>query len=564
MLKTLRKKQKGSVLLLTFFLLIILALLGSGFVSLLPMEMRSAQKDRAVMQGGYGAKSALEKVMNEFTDQKPYTAIATGTASSVDMGNGWSYRVDTVTLIDPDVYRVATSASLNNVVKRRSEAIIDNGAGHHAIKFLSTTINGNAKNSLPAGVTIDGDVLVMGTATINNAGFTYNTGNPAPFRGTIFQTEPSTTAYTSGNSVGRKGEEYTVAGNKPDDANGRPYSDIYANGQDAIQPYPFGVQQEQLYLSSQTETRLLSKVFNVPSGQVSGKVSAAPAGVSVASTGAAMTGGIYFKSSGNQANEFTVKFNVDVPGPLVNGKPTAAKVATTTVTQKSGNGNNGTTTTTKITTVRKGSTLGVLVPVPQPTDTIIIQQGLSAPQILTTDIDAGHVMYIEGDVKEMSGTYSGNRTIGISNDTQITGELLKDDTIRGEKSSPASKTALGIIGTVSTGPNNVGTDFILANNTRPADDTYYMYAYLTGLDDNDTNSKMFKDSTIPNGTSIAMMGSIALQITTANGQTNKTLAFLNEGFSTIVADESTEPFAFNGLNIFIPRLRSYVDVPVGE
>ena len=60
-----RKKRRGSILLLVLFLLIILAMMGSAFSILLPVEMQNAKRDRANIQTAYAADAGILWVMDQ-------------------------------------------------------------------------------------------------------------------------------------------------------------------------------------------------------------------------------------------------------------------------------------------------------------------------------------------------------------------------------------------------------------------------------------------------------------------------------------------------------------------
>ena len=80
----------------------------------------------------------------------------------------------------------------------------------------------------------------------------------------------------------------------------------------------------------------------------------------------------------------------------------------------------------------------------------------------------------------------------------------------------------------------------------------------------DGNSKMFSNNQhpdLPNGTTLSLIGSFVYAPTTP-GQINTTMRFV-ETWKQVILDNS-RPIAFPGKSSFVPRLRSYVDIPVGD
>ena len=89
-----RPRQRGSILMLTFFILTFLSLLGTGFMYLLPVEMRNAHQDRALVQAGFGADAALRTVMDDLYHDVSWRDIQTGVP--VTLSGGWKYQVDKI------------------------------------------------------------------------------------------------------------------------------------------------------------------------------------------------------------------------------------------------------------------------------------------------------------------------------------------------------------------------------------------------------------------------------------------------------------------------------------
>lgn len=533
------RKSRGSVLLLTFFLLIILAILGTGFVALLPVELRSAQRDRSVVQSTYGADAAVLSVMNDLYAGVKADQIVVGTQTT--MANGWTYSVEEVEKMGLELFRVTTSSSLHGKVQRRAVAIIDDGSGTEAVKNTANVVDGDSVGAWPATVPIKGDILWMGTWNVDNAGYNMNNAGNPPFQGTIFQTKQNGSAlrqesYTSGNPTAAQ------------------YPNLYSSGMAAIQP-SYQLSEDDLLNSTDSQKDMLGYVFGTTDGNAAlAAASAVPASsVKVTKSGTAMTGGIYINddngnvnSNGPSANKR--RFKVEFTAP-------SAGIGRMMVTRDDG------AMSVEIVTIEAGAPLpmGIAGASTSTQDRIFVKSGATT-ELLTTDIDAGHVVYIDGEITGMKGTFRGNRTIASTGDVAISGELLKADTPRGQEPTSASKDTLGIVGTVKAPNNSVGTNIKIPNGSVPTDNTYYLYCYLTGLDGNDTNNKLFKESSIPNGTKVHLMGS--LQFAPSNGGLmGHTMGFVKGAFKQVTVDP-LRPFGFPGAGRFVPRLRAYVDIPV--
>ena len=553
-LKRFRKDSRGSVLLLTFFLLIILAMLGTGFLALVPVEMRSAQKDRSALQSAYGADAGVQSAMNSLNDVLNDGNAATDcedipTGAAVEMANGWSYMIEDVEEIGEEQFRITATGSLRNVVQRRVVALVDDGSGESAVAMKGvTTVNGTSPgDGWPTSVPVKGDILWMGTFLCNNQGFNMNNLSNPPFQGTIFQTQQ--------NGDGLRDEDYS--GTNPTAGQ---YPSLYTQGLGAVQPAP-AMSAEELLTSQQTQQTLLKQVFNDTSGtNAVSRANAVPTTTSyyVEKASGSMTGGIYINDGGGNVNNSVARnFVVRFSAPPV----TPAGTGLTTITRGDGR-------VTRITTIKANTAVpgfsGITgAPATLNEDRIAIASGTmvggnfvpTQTDILKSDIDAGHVMYIDGKVTSMQGTYTGNRTIGVMNDTVIDGELLKSDTARGAEPTNASRDALGIVGTITAPNNSVGTNIKITNpGTYPApvDKTYYIYAYLTGLDGNDVNGKLFKDASIPATHKVHLMGSLQIAPTN-NGQMNHTLDFVKSSFKQVTID-NLRPFGFPGANRFVAQL----------
>ena len=540
-----RKKQSGSVILLTVFLLIILSLIGTAFIALLPVEMRSAQHERIALQSNLGAEAGIQSVMVDLREGVAYDDIPTGV--EVSLGDNWSYTVERVERLGKELYRVTSVGLYRGKVQRRAVAMIDDASGTPAIKNTSATVDGRSVGAWPATIPVKGDVLWMGTWTLDNSSpFNMNQAGNPPIQGTVYHTQPDTS------SSALRQERYT-SGN-PSAAQ---YPNIYSRSLNAIKPAP-RLAEGDLLNSTSSQEKLLQRVFDLSDGPSS--VTAANAvtnSVKVTASGGRLTGGIFINdnngnqnSNNNPGRKFDVRFTAPSPG-----------IGVTTFERQDG-------VKTTITTIKAGAPLpvGVAGPSVSSSDRISVISNGSPPttELLETDITTGHVIYVDGEVASMQGTYRGAQTIAVKQDVAITGELLKADTPRGEEPTAASGDSLGIAGTLKAPNNSVGTNIKITNQTypRPADNTYYVYAYLTGLDGNDTNNKLFKDSAIPSGTKIHLMGS--LQLAPSNsGLMGQTMDFIESAFKQVTVDP-VQPPEWLGTDGFIPRVRAYVDVPVSH
>ena len=87
-MKISRKKQnkRGSVLLLTFFIIVLLSLLGTGFLALLPVEMKNARSERTIVQTSFAADAAVQLAMNSLADNPDPDLVPRDLRS---LGEGW-------------------------------------------------------------------------------------------------------------------------------------------------------------------------------------------------------------------------------------------------------------------------------------------------------------------------------------------------------------------------------------------------------------------------------------------------------------------------------------------
>ena len=598
------KRRRGSVLLLTFFILILLALLGTGFLFLIPVEMRNAQNDRNVVQSGYGADAGVRLAMNEL---QVGTLPANISTSPQSMGGGWQFKIDKVESLGNEEFKVTTSGILRGKVKRRAVAIIDDGSGEYAISFNSNGVNNtqtiNNNGAWPVSVPIKGDVFVQGTWFVNDQGFDLTTPNTnQPFQGTIFQSDPSGSAL--------KGEKYL--GTAPTDAS--QYATLYSNGMDAVQPFnTSSLSDKDLFIQDTVRDNILGAVFGVdPSNAVTARNTAGiVGGVNVPMNGTTMAGGVYIEPA--SGTDFDIAFSVDANGngvtTVTNGtkqyrmtfiteggtyggqavSDTTDKLyveelaggGTTTTSGGNGNGSGGgngsgssgggsgsggkgggknssSGSTTSGTTT--GGTTSTTTGGGTSTTT---GGGTTTGTFYSGDFSNGNVVYVNGSIESIAGTHKGNQTFAANDGITVTGELLKSDTPRGQEPGPTSKDALGLVACVEAGNSSPGMSVDM-QGALPSDNEYYVYAYVTALSKTDGNAKMFSNNQhpdLPNGTTLKLIGSMAWAPTTP-GQINTAMNFISTWDSVIL--DKARPVWFPGKNSFVPRIRAYVDIPVAE
>lgn len=523
------RSRQGSILLFTLFILVLLSLLGTGFLFLIPVEMRNAQHDRAIVQAGYGADAALRVVLDKLYYDTPWQAIASEPPEVIT--GEWKYAVEKIEEIEEGTYRVTTVGLLRNKVKRRAVAIVDDGAGKFALRFASSNLNGtqqvNSEGAWPVTVPIRGDVFIQGTWYVDNTGLDLDApNNDRPFKGVIFQTDA-----TGG---GLRGEQYE--GTTPTSPS--QYASMYDWGIDAIQPYDKSRLTEQdLFIRDDVNTNLLEYTFGVSGqaqltqakNQVSGAVH-----VPDANGDGVMDGGVFIPSDAD-----AVTYSYD---------PTLG-IGTTEI-------DNG----AQVITLR--SRKGTFSDTPETPDSLEVSvSGQSTSQTYRFNSNEGIVTYVDGEVFSVSGTYTGSQTLAAARAITITGELLKSDTPRGEEPDESTDT-LGLIACVDGGSNDYGMSVDM--KSIPPDNHYYVYAHITALSHNDQSAKMFSRSQhpeLPLGTTFTLFGSLAWAPTTA-GQINTSIDFI-ESWEEVVLD-SHRPLGFPGGGKYIPRVRSYVDIPVGS
>ncbi|MCA9778384.1 MAG: hypothetical protein KC800_16770, partial [Candidatus Eremiobacteraeota bacterium] len=263
-----RKTRRGSILLLVLFLLIVLAMMGSAFSILLPVEMQNAKRDRANIQTAYAADAGVLWVMDKLDTDPTLRAEdnwKTLEGQTQVFDKEWEWNIASVDRLNGvEAYRVVSEGIRvrggKRDVLRRAVAIIDNGLTSEEAAFLTTTATlGNGSSPMganpntywPGNVPINGDVIVVGTWSVDNGLTDYNNGTT--FNGTIYQTE--------GAGGGLLRENY-LSGN----LTAAQYDQVYANGLDAVQTIDVNELSENVFLGNDAaRTRMQEVLFSTTS-----------------------------------------------------------------------------------------------------------------------------------------------------------------------------------------------------------------------------------------------------------------------------------------------------------
>ena len=74
---------------------------------LIPVEMRNAQEDREILQGGLGADAALKVALDKLYHDVPYQEIAM--ADPAELSGGWSYQIEDIEEIEEGTHTRAAA-----------------------------------------------------------------------------------------------------------------------------------------------------------------------------------------------------------------------------------------------------------------------------------------------------------------------------------------------------------------------------------------------------------------------------------------------------------------------
>ena len=551
-------------------------MMGSAFSILLPVEMQNAKRDRANIQTAYAADAGVLWVMDQL-DTDPTLRVEdnwkTLEGQTQVFDKEWEWNIASVDRLNGvEAYRVVSEGIRvrggKRDVLRRAVAVIDNGLTSEEAAFLTTTATlGNGSSPMganpntywPGNVPINGDVIVIGTWSVDNGLTDYNNGTT--FNGTIYQTE--------GAGGGLLRENY-LSGN----LTAAQYDQVYANGLDAVQTIDVNELSENVFLGNDAaRTRMQEVLFSTTSktavdtmhattGSNTGihiplNADGVPNGGLVVNDGGTNHRVVFSENNGNSIMTYTNVNAVNSINTIQASNPSTLSNVSNTSTGNS----------FKVIHVYDGSSYGSTGE-----DRLVI---LSANNTVLynqpADFSAGTVVYNHGQM-EVEGTFTGKKTIAASQGVTITGELLKAGIERGKSSQEMladtnvpqdqkdliSNSLLGLVANVDAGNSSDGFIFDLRNANSP-DNNIYIHASMMGLAKTDVNTKMFGHNAHHNaaGYDIHTYGQIASGPTNS-GQFKKELEAIAANFGSITMDELPIGFPSKG-DGFRSNLRAYVD-----
>lgn len=551
-------------------------MMGSAFSILLPVEMQNAKRDRANIQTAYAADAGVLWVMDKLDTDPTLRAEdnwKTLEGQTQVFDKEWEWNIASVDRLNGvEAYRVVSEGIRvrggKRDVLRRAVAIIDNGLTSEEAAFLTTTATlGNGSSPMganpntywPGNVPINGDVIVVGTWSVDNGLTDYNNGTT--FNGTIYQTE--------GAGGGLLRENY-LSGN----LTAAQYDQVYANGLDAVQTIDVNELSENVFLGNDAaRTRMQEVLFSTTSKTAVDTMHATtgsntgihiplnsdgvPNGGLVVNDGGTNHKVVFSENNGNSIMTYSNVNAVSSINTLQSSNPS-------TLTNVS---NTSTGNTFKVIHVYDGSSYGSTgedrLVILSANNTVLYNQA--------ADFSAGTVIYNHGQM-EVEGTFTGKKTIAASQGVTITGELLKAGIERGKSSQEMladtnvpqdqkdliSNSLLGLVANVDAGNSSDGFIFDLRNANSP-DNNIYIHASMMGLAKTDVNTKMFGHNAHHNaaGYDIHTYGQIASGPTNS-GQFKKELEAIAANFGSITMDELPIGFPSKG-NGFRSNLRAYVD-----
>lgn len=569
-----RRKRKGSILVLVLFLLIILALMGSAFSILLPVEMRNARRDRANIQSAYAADAAVLWVMDQLeTDsalrQNDGWDSLEGTTQS--LGSEWVWRVQSVDrLAGVEAYRVVTEGirdrGIQKDVLRRAVAIIDNGLQSQQPAILissaspdSTGAMGNGTDTYwPGDVPIYGDVLVSGHWAVDDSKINYADG--PSFTGQVTQ--------TVGGGNGLRGESYV----DPLDAN--QYNQAYTNGLQAVQTVSPSELSEAIYLAnSPTRHRLQEHLFSTsdPSRiDTMNDTTSNNLGLHIPLDSTNMpNGGIVINDGGGNGDEYEMLFSVDgagnsvmtLNGDSINSINTIKSDSPNTLSPVTGASATG--NSFKIIHVTEGGTFGTgagTISVSPGQDHLVVLN--SSNEVIyqnEANFAEGAVIYTHGAVRTQ-GTFAGKKTVAATLGVTFSGELLKHGISRGDAPTD-SEHVLGLIANMEAGNSSKGLSIDITQQT--PDNQYHIYASIMGLTKTDVNAKIFGHNlhpNIPGGAKFSFYGQLASGPSN-KGQFKKEIEFIDNYVNSFTMD-NLPPYWPPAGDGFRSNLRAYIDQQV--
>lgn len=584
MLTRLREKPKGSILLLVLFLLIILAMMGSAFSILLPVEMRNARRDRANIQTAYAADAGVLWVMDQF-DDPDLDFREDGNWKDLEgeiqsLSNEWEWRVASVDRLNgAEAYRVVTEGirvrGSQKDVLRRAVCIIDNGLHSDEAAWLASaaTLGGNgspmgstASRYWPGDVPINGDIIVIGTWSVDES--LINFANGPTFTGTITQTD--------GSGNGSRGENYLGV----DTLTQAQYDLAYTNGLAGVQTVDVSELGDNLFLSNDSARQRMQEVLfsttDVNEVDTMHNTTSGTNGIHIPlNSDGVPNGGLVVNDGSGNNDKYEIEFKVDVNGNSEMEYTGDAISSINTISASSPS------TLNNVSTSSTGSTFTVI----HVTDGTSYTSGGEDRLVIkdnsgtiiyneAADFSQGTVVYNHGYI-ETSGTFAGEKTVAASLGVAITGELIKDGLPRGmttpealadDSISDAVKeringSLLGLVANAGAGNSSHGFTFQVPDDGRiPSDRQLHIHASMMGLAKTDSNTKMFGHNTghdLPSDVKVHTYGQIATGPTNG-GQFQKEMDFVRDSLGSITMDKLPIGFPSRG-DGFRSNLRAYVD-----
>lgn len=579
-----RKKRRGSILLLVLFLLIILAMMGSAFSILLPVEMQNAKRDRANIQTAYAADAGVLWVMEQLDTVDEVREGPDGWKAleghSEVFDREWEWRIASIDRLNgTEAYRVVSEGirvrGSKRDVLRRAVAIIDNGLTSEEAAFLTTTaqlgsgsspMGSNPNTYWPGNVPINGDVIVIGTWSVNDNLIDFNNG--PTFKGTIFQTDNS--------GSGMLGENYLGSNlTLPQ------YSQAYTNGQNAVQTVDVNDLSENVFLGNSDARGRMQEVLFASEDTSTVDTMHTTTGNNVGihiplNADGVPNGGIVVNDGGGNGANHNIVFSESNGNSIMTYSGGNAMSSINTINANTPSAlNNVSTTSTgntfKVIHVYDGTSYGSTgedrLVIVSSNNTVLYNQ--------PADFSAGTVVYNHGEMT-VEGTFTGKKTVAASLGVTVSGELLKAGLERGKSSQEMmadqnvdqdtkdliSNSLLGLVANVDAQNSSHGFRFVLdQSDDDPANDNQiYLHASMMGLSKTDVNTKMFGNNVqhiVPNNFKIHTYGQIASGPTNS-GQFKKELEAIAAHFGSITMDELPIGFPSKG-DGFRSNLRAYVD-----
>ena len=167
-----RKRSRGSILVMSVFFLIVLFITASAFITLLPIESRSAIKTERIVQGGMAADAGISDALawlrfqlSQVPSKEPMASgVYPGTTGRTrTLGNGWAYRweltADAETFPNGNhpirAYTIVSQAYHNGVGERMARAeVIQESLANYAELFNEwpdNLVKGIRTTSAPVG-----------------------------------------------------------------------------------------------------------------------------------------------------------------------------------------------------------------------------------------------------------------------------------------------------------------------------------------------------------------------------------------------------------------------------